>query len=189
MDISTVVNKANQLIGLIKCTFSFIDKDLFLRLYKSIVRPHLDYGNSVWYPVKKKNMQAIENVQRRATRIVPELMNLSYEERLQELNLPTLQYRRRRRDLIQMFKIIHGIDESDSSKFVSFNENVTRGHSLKLNKPRCLKSLRLNAFPARCIDEWNLLPNELVCTEKLDTFKNQIDVLWRRERFVTSSIF
>ena len=60
---------------------------------------------------------------------------------------------------------------------------------MKLNKPRCLKSLRLNAFPARCIDEWNLLPNELVCSEKLDTFKNQIDVLWRRERFVTSSIF
>ena len=75
----------------------------------------------MWYPVTKKNMQAIENVQRRATRIVPELKNLSYEERLQELNLPTLQYRRRRGDVIQMFKIIHGIDEIDSSKFVSFN--------------------------------------------------------------------
>ena len=187
--ISTVVNKANQLIGLVKRTFSFLDKDLFLRLYKSIIRPHIDYGNSVWYPVTKKNIQAIENVQRRATRIVPELKHLAYEERLQELNLPIVQYRRRRGDLIQMFKIIHGIDDIDSSKFVSFNENTTRGHSLKLNKPRCLKSLRLNAFPARCIDEWNRLPNELVCTEKLDTFKNQLDVLWKSERFATSGIY
>ena len=63
--------------------------------------------------------------------------DLSYEERLRELNLPTLEYRRRRGDLIQMFKILHGID---SSKFVTLNENTTRGHSLKLNKPRCLKS-------------------------------------------------
>ena len=87
-----------------------------------------------------------------------------------------------------MFKILHGIDDIDSSKFVTLNENTTRGHSLKLNKPRCLKSLRQNAFPARCIDDWNSLPNDLICIEKLDTFKNQLDVLWRGKRFDTSDI-
>ena len=74
-------------------------------------------------------------------------------------------------------------------KFVSFNENTTRGHSFKLNKPRCLKSLRLNAFPARCIDNWNGLPDELVRTEKLDSFKNRLDVLWRDCRFDVSYIY
>ena len=59
-----------------------MDKSLFLKLYKTLVRPHLDYGNSIWYPISKKNIQSIENVQRRATRIVPELKNLTYEERL-----------------------------------------------------------------------------------------------------------
>lgn len=182
--ISTVVNKANQIIGLIKRSFYFMDKSLFLKLYKTLVRPHFDYGNSIWYPISKKNIQSIENVQRRATRIVPELKNLTYEERLCEL-----EYRRKRGDLIHMFKIIHGIDDISCEKFVSFNENTTRGHSFKLNKPRCLKSLRLNAFPARCIENWNSLPDELVRTEKLDTFKNRLDVLWRGCRFDVSNIY
>ena len=53
--ISSVVNKTNQLIGLIKRSFSFMDKELFLKLYKTIVRTHTDYGNSIWYPITKKN--------------------------------------------------------------------------------------------------------------------------------------
>ena len=88
-----------------------------------------------------------------------------------------------------MFKIIHGIDDISCQKFVSFNENTTRGHSFKLNKPRCLKSLRLNAFPARCIDNWNSLPDEVVRTEKLDSFKTRLDVLWRCCRFDVSNIY
>ena len=55
--ITTIVNKANQLLGLIKRSFCYMDKTLFLKLYKSSIRPHLDYGNSVWYPVTKKNKQ------------------------------------------------------------------------------------------------------------------------------------
>ena len=69
---------------------------------------------------------------------MPEIIDLTYEERLRELNLPTLEYRRRRGYLIQMFKILLGIDDIDSY----ICENVTRCHSLKLNKPlpRCSKS-------------------------------------------------
>ena len=92
-------------------------------------------------------------MQRRARRLVPDLRDLSYEERLYNLNLPTLEYRRKRGDLIQLYKMIHGMDDIDVTKFVSFSTNTTRGHTLKLNKPRCKKSVRLNAFPARCIDE------------------------------------
>ena len=158
-------------------------------MYKTLVRTQTDYGNSIWYLVTKKNKQAIENLQRRATKIVPEIKDLSYEEKIRELNLPTLEYRRRRGDLIQMFKILHGIGDIDSSKFVTLNENTTRGNSLKLNKPRCLKSLRQNEFPARYIDDWNPLPNDLVCIEKLDTLKNPLDVLWRGKRFDTSNIY
>ena len=147
--ISMAVNKANQIVGLIKRSFNYMDKAMFLKLYKSIVRPHLDYGDAVWYAALKKNKRLVENVQRRATRIVPELQGLSYEEILRELNLPTLDYRRKRGDLIHLFKMIHGYHEIDSKKFFSFSENTTRGHMYKISKPRCLKSLRLNAFPAR----------------------------------------
>lgn len=187
--ISTIVNKANQLLGLIKRSFCYMDKSLFLKLYKSLIRPHLDYGNSVWYPVTKKNKQLIENVQRRATRLVPDLRDLSYEERLYNLNLPTLEYRRKRGDLIQLYKMIHGMDDINVTKFVSFNTNTTRGHIFKLNKPRCKKSVRLNAFPARCIDNWNSLPQDLINTPSLDTFKNRLDVIWINTRFDTSNIY
>ena len=106
LHISFVVNKANRILGLIKRSFVFMDKSTFLCLYKSLVRSHLDYGDLIWFPVLKKHIRMIENVQRRATRILSTLRHLSYSERLQELNLPTLLYRRRRADLIQVFKII-----------------------------------------------------------------------------------
>ena len=77
----------------------------------------MDYGIIVWYPSSRKNIQLIENIQKRATKIVPELKDMPYEERLRNLNLHTLLYRRQRFDLIQIFKIINGFDNIDVSKF------------------------------------------------------------------------
>ena len=160
--INNTVNKVNRIIGLFKRKFTFMDKSLFLTLYKSLVRYHLDYGNLIFYPTTKKYMyrQILENVQRRATRLVPELRGLSYRERLTELNLSTMDYRRKRFDIIQVFKIIHDIDKN---LFFSFTENTQlRGHNLKLNKPRANKSTRLNSFALRNIPVWNNLPPEIV---------------------------
>ena len=100
-----MVNKANRILGLIKRSFVLWIKVL-LCLYKSLVRSHLNYGDLIRFPVLKKHIRMIENVQRRAIRILSTLRHLSYSERLQELNLTTLLYRRRRADLIQVFKII-----------------------------------------------------------------------------------
>ena len=90
--INNVVNKVNRISGLIKRKFTHMDKSLFLTLYKSLLRSHLDYGNLIYYPTTKKNKQVLENAQRRATRMVPELRGMSYRERLMELNLSTLEY-------------------------------------------------------------------------------------------------
>ena len=109
--ISSIVNKANRVIALIRRKFTYMDKNLFLTLYKALVRSTLDYGNIIFHPSTKKNKQMLENVQRRATRLVPELRDLSYIERLAELQLSTLEYRRKRFDLIQVFKIVHGFDK------------------------------------------------------------------------------
>ena len=129
--ISNVANKANRLIGLIRRKFTYMDNQLFLTLYKSLVRPHLDYGNLVAYPVTKKCKQVIENVQCRAIRLVPELRKLSYPDRLKELSLPSLAFRRQRFDLIQVFKIIHHIDDIDHSTFFTYAESDhLRGHCL-----------------------------------------------------------
>ena len=81
------IGKANSMVGLIRRTFTHLDEEIFLYLYKTLVRPHLEYANCVWNPSKLKLIDALENVQRRATKLVPTLKNLSYEDRLKKLKL------------------------------------------------------------------------------------------------------
>ena len=124
------VKRANKLVGWIRRTFYFMDKELFLMVYKYLIRSVLDYGSPVWHHSTKKYRQLLQNVQRRATKLVPELKMLSYQERLRKLNLRTLYYRRNRYDLIQLFKIIAHREDTDAAKFgLEFNDNNTRGHT------------------------------------------------------------
>ena len=94
---------------------------MFLNLYKSIVRPHLEYASTVWSVLYKKDCISIENVQRRATRMVHSIRHLNYSDRMRELGLPSLQYRRTRADLIEVFKILNGIDNCDKSQLFIHN--------------------------------------------------------------------
>ncbi|XP_076030414.1 uncharacterized protein LOC143018713 [Oratosquilla oratoria] len=107
------VNKANKIVGLIRRTFVTLDATIFKSLFVALVRPHLEYANQVWSPHLVKDIEMVENVQRRATRMVPELKGLSYEERLRRLNLPTLAYRRARGDMIETYKILTGKYDGD----------------------------------------------------------------------------
>ena len=91
----------------IRRSFKYLKVDTILPLYKSMVRSHLVYANSVWAPYKKGIIDQIESVQKRATKQIPALRNLSYKERLQKLKLPTLAYRRIRGDLIEAYAIVH----------------------------------------------------------------------------------
>ena len=76
--INKQVNKANQKLGPINRSFKYMDNDMFLQLFKSLVRPHLEYGSTVWSVASKKEAIIIENVQRRATRLIKEIQHLSY---------------------------------------------------------------------------------------------------------------
>ena len=119
--------------------------------------------------------ELLENVQRRAMRIVPELRGLNYRERLEKLNLPTLYHRRKHYDLIQLFRIVHGYEDIKPEKFLKFIDNCTRGIIFKITKPRCQKSFRLNSFPARCINQWNNLDEDIVCSNSVLSFNTRID--------------
>jgi hypothetical protein len=79
------INKSNSIMGLIRHTFTYIDAPTFLMLYKALVRPHLEYVNSVWNPYKKKHIIALENVQRRATKLILGFKDMTYENRLRKL--------------------------------------------------------------------------------------------------------
>ena len=78
---------------------------MFLSLYKSLVRPHLEYASVIWSPLYKKDKITLENVQLRATRLVSALKRLSYPERLEHIGLPTLEYQWERANVVQVFKI------------------------------------------------------------------------------------
>ena len=115
--INKIINKANQMIGLIKRTFTYLNRDILVKLYKSLVRPHLEYGNIIWYPLLKKHSIAVERVQRRATKLLRECKNLSYMQRLKYLNLHSLKGRRIRGDLIVTYKIFNGIVDVQTEEF------------------------------------------------------------------------
>ena len=88
--INKTVKKARQISGLIIRTISFKSKDIMIPLYKSLVRPILEYGNAVWSPYLKKNKLLIEGVQRRFTKCIVDVKDMEYEDRLKFLNLPSL---------------------------------------------------------------------------------------------------
>ena len=91
--INQKINKANSIMAVIRRSFTTLNQHNFVPLYKALVRSHLDYAISIWFPYKQKYKDAIENVQRRATKQLPGMKNIPYEERLHRLKLPTLAYR------------------------------------------------------------------------------------------------
>ena len=133
----------------------------------------------MWCPVFKKDRVAIENVQRRVTKVVSSLSHLPYSERLRALGLPSLEYRRERADVIQVYKILHNIDKVDKNKLFTLSEYTsTRGHSLKLFKRRSRPNIRANSFSNRVVDTLNSLPEQIVQASSLNCFKSRLNNYW-----------
>ena len=105
---SASAKKANSILGLIKRSFVALDEDTLPLLFTSMVRPHLEYANLIWGPHFIGDVRAVERVQKRATKLVPLLRNVPYRERLKKLNLPSLEHRRKRGDMITCYKIVTG---------------------------------------------------------------------------------
>ena len=108
--VNGAASKAKGILGLLRNTFVSRDTMLWKRLYTSYVRPHLEYAVAVWNPYLNKDIIALENVQRKATKIPHNMKGLTYEKRCKRFDLTSLVKRRTRGDLIQMFKIIKKFD-------------------------------------------------------------------------------
>ncbi len=172
--IDRVSKKANCILGLIRRSFEFIDKGIFKTLFTSLVRPHLEYGNIIWSPYYKKDIKVIENVQRRGSKMVPELKDLGYEERLKRLSLPSLVYRRFRGDMIETYKYIHGY--YDVKSVLNMNTyGKTKGHNLKIFNDRYNTNVRKRVYSVRVAHGWNRLPRDIVNAKSLNCFKNKLD--------------
>ena len=142
------VKKANSMWGMLPRTFKYMPSSIFVPLYKTMVRSHLDYASSVWSPYTKKHVGMI-GVQRRATKQLPGMSEMSYQERLQYLKLPTLAYRRMRGDMIQVYKMISWrYDETVKRILRPMIENIhnTGGNSKRLEKKTLFLHRRNNSM-------------------------------------------
>ena len=109
-----------------------------------------------------------------------------------KLGLPSLQYRRTRADMVEVFKIMNGIDKSDKDElFTIQSEARTRGHTKKLFKRQLRLDLRKHFFSQRVVDEWNSLSEEIVTSETINQFKARLNKFWKEKstKFKTRLLF
>ena len=157
--------------------FKVLDKESFLIIYKGFIRPHLEYAIQAWSPYLRRDIDCLEKVQRRATKMVNGLRNLPYESRLKRLKLTSLEKRRQRGDLIEAYKILTGKERVNPQCFFALDKRAydTRGHELKLYTNRSRLDLRKNFFSQRVVSHWNNLPATVIKAESVNSFKNRLD--------------
>lgn len=174
--IAEIVKKANKVIYMIKKTFKKLSINMFLKIYKVYIRPIVEYCHVVWSPYFVKDIEKIEQVQRRASKL-PNILRLEdYPTRIQKLHLSTLYDRRKRGDLIECFKIINDYYNCNFETFFHKNYNThLRGHSKKLNFERCALNPRKNFIVNRVVCEWNALNEYIISAPNKNIFKNRLD--------------
>ncbi|CAM4556029.1 unnamed protein product [Caretta caretta] len=170
------VKKANAVLGCIRRGISSRDKEVLVPLYKALVRPHLEYCVQFWSPMFKKDEFKLEQVQRRATRMIRGMENLSYERRLKELDLFSLTKRRLRGDMIALYKYIRGINTREGEELFKLSTNVdTRINGYKLSTRKFRLEIRRRFPTIRGVKFWNSLPREAVGAKDLSGFKIKLD--------------
>ena len=166
--------KANKVLGQIKRTVISIDKNIFLSLYKTLVKPHLEYCVQVWSPYTKKDKEVLEKVQRRAIKMIRGFGKLTYEERLLNCGLTTLEKRRCRGDLIETYKLMTNKEVTPYSRFFQLAEREgLRGHKYKIYM-KSEGAIKQRFFSSRVINAWNELSEEAVSVETINNFKNKL---------------
>ena len=177
--ISNITRKANVVLNVIKRNLWNCPRDVKEVAYKSLVRPKLEYASTAWDPHYKKDVAAVERVQRSAARFC--LGNYdrtaSVSAMTKELAWDTLETRRKYIRLSMMYKLSRGLLNLDTENvLIPSQETRTRNsHIFKYRVPRVTKDIFKYSFYPRTLTEWNSLPKEIVLSETLDVFKSKLE--------------
>ena len=164
---------------MIRRTFTCKDKQTIIQLYKSLVRPYLEYCVLAWRPYLTQDIDMLEKVQHRATKVVYGFYDLTYEQRLGRFDITTLESHRLREDLIEIFKIVNGFDQVDYLKLYYLSTTGLRDHNLKLFKPSFKHNVGKYIFSNRIIGSYNLLTQDIIECQSLNNFKKKLDRLFK----------
>ena len=167
--VAKACKKATSQINTIRRSFKSRNPKFLETMYKTHVRPHLEYCVQLWNPVHVGDIAEMERIQNRFSRLLPESRVMTHSERNRSLNLTSHEARRLRGDLIFIFKMY------DSGIFNPSTETRTRGHSRKLIVERTRNNLRKHSFATRNVSTWNSLPEHVVSAENLNIFKSRLD--------------
>lgn len=182
--IRTVVQKASGLSHSFLKSTVCRSPQFMMFLYTSHIRPIIEYCSCLWHTGFVEDLRVLENIQRRWTKRIDGLKTLSYADRLETLNLYSVQGRLIRADLIQCWKVFNG--QSCLSPDDMFNlrpQTRTRGHCFHIFPIHSHTDIRQRFFSVRCVRAWNALPADVVCSPSLGSFKRMLDVHARGSLF------